>query len=758
MKAEKKKRQGSLVILSLGLGDLVFSLPVIEALKADSPSEPFFFLTHRRNSEFLSLVPGIDRIVTYENAKNPLEVFSLVKNLRRLRLRRAFILNPLLQGSLLAWLAGIPERIGYRRDYEGKQSLLGFEKTLLTYAYDPRPEKMHETERYLDLLRLFGMKVSGTHPVPRLNLDASLRKANDPIWGLGNGPRVAINLGTAWPMRRWPVERLAACGKWLQSAYDARIVLVGVSEDKVLGETVLRQMERHAVNAAGAFSLPELAVFLKQADLFISNDTGTMHLAAALDVPMIALFGPGDPEKVRPLSENAKVLKHPIFCSPCRFQYTNRCQNNLCMQSITLEEVEKTAREILKDFPFKDAPEEKTLPPFLMTQRKKILYLQSTAEIGGTDITLLRTLEQLDKNRFEPYVLLPCEGPFAGDYRRAGAQVHLFAGMRKLTSRRGSLFVLQYLLNYFPAVFWIAAFIHREKIDLVHTNTIHNLYGFLSAFLAGRPHVWHIREIVMQSSWVRAVEVFLVRKFSTRFIVMDNAIGEAFTNKRRGFPAHIAKIYDGVDLQTFHPRISGARIRSELGLDSNAPLVGMVTRLDPWKGIELFLEAAQKIHHQRPETRFLVCGGEIEGHHGYESRLKEKAARLGIQEAVFFTGWTYKSSDIPEIYAALDVSVQCPIYPEPYGLANVEAMASGVPIVSSQEGGPSELCMQNETALLVPPKDPDKVAQAVLSLLRDPMRRKGMGEAGRQRAERLFDSKRLIRDLENLYEEIWKSK
>jgi glycosyltransferase involved in cell wall biosynthesis len=176
-----------------------------------------------------------------------------------------------------------------------------------------------------------------------------------------------------------------------------------------------------------------------------------------------------------------------------------------------------------------------------------------------------------------------------------------------------------------------------------------------------------------------------------------------------------------------------------------------VTRLDPWKGVGAFLEAASLIRRGVPQARFLICGGEIEGHEGHEASLRRKAASLGLDRAVVFSGWRYGHRHIPEVYGALDVSVQCPVRPEPYGLASVEAMASGVPSVASAAGGTLELCVQGETALLVPSRDPQATAEAALTLLRDPARRRAMGAAGRRRAERLFDRRQCVRALEDLY-------
>ncbi len=387
----------------------------------------------------------------------------------------------------------------------------------------------------------------------------------------------------------------------------------------------------------------------------------------------------------------------------------------------------------------------------------KILYLQSTSEVGGTDISLLRILQSLDKTKFEPHVILPKEGPFAESYRRAGARLHILPGMLKMTRRKGVFHFLKFAVGYLPTVLAIRKLIQKERIDLVHTNTMHNLYGFLAAKLGGVPHVWHIREIVVQSRFFALLEKFLVKKFSDRFIAMDLPIAETFLTRRFGFPPNLVKLYEGIDLEKFHPHISGSRIRGELKIAEGIPLVGMVCRLDPWKGVELFLEAVRKIHAERPEVRFLVCGGEIEGHEGYELFLKKKAAELGLSEAVYFTGWRYLPEDIPEVYRALNLSVQCSTNPEPYGLVCLEAMASAVPMVAPKEGGPSELCVDGQTALLVPPRNAEAVAQAVLTLLSNPTQAVAMGQAGRLRAERLFELGHCTREMEKIYEEIFKT-
>lgn len=744
--SDKLKRKGILVIQSMGLGDVFFALPVIQVLKRRYPEDPIIFVTHERHREILEMIPAVSEITTYER-KTPFELMRLYSKVNKLKPRMAVVLNPIFRGSILAWASGAEVRLGYARDYEKQQFSWWLEKKLLTHTYSPREEKMHEVDRYLDLLQMYGVPVTESDKKPRL-----------PILKVKRGAEVlaVINVGTGWKMRQWPDERIAMTADFLKSGFGAKVIFCGGLGDKVLADSIQSRMRTKAENLCGKTSLKEFAEILSACDLFITPDTGSLHLAAAMDIPTIALFGPGDLVKVRPRSEKVKVLYHHISCSPCRFQYTDKCGNNLCMQEITVGEVMKAVETFLNPLMGKGAESElcrdnKTTPP----KPKKILYLQSTSEISGTDVTLLRTLQALNKNKFEPHVILHKEGPFTKSYQDAGAKVHIVTGMRKLTKRKGAGYLFALVAGYFPAVFQIKRIICWEKIDIVHTNTIHNLYGFLAALFAGVPHIWHVREIVVQSRLMKEIEIRLVKWFSARFLVMNNAIAESFLGKDRGFPANIIKLYDGLDLEKFKPGKPSRNLRTEIGIPETAPLVGIVCRLDPWKGLDLFLEAAARVHAQLPEACFWVCGGEIEGHEGYEAKLKKKALDLGIEKAVYFTGWRYKGETIMDVYRSLDVSVQCPAFPEPYGLVNLEAMASGIPVAAFAEGGPLELC--GESALLVPPRDAERLAEAVVKILKDTHFAQSLKEKGRRRVEAFFDFKKCTSELEKIYSEILKN-
>lgn len=342
MPANQKEQKGILIIQSLGVGDVLFAVPVVRVLKRHYPDDPITFLTSAQNAGLLSLVPEVDTILSY-GSKTATALLRLVREIRCSPYRMAVVLNPILRGSLLARCSGAPVRIGYRHDYERKQSMWGLRCALLTHSYVPRDEKLHEVERYLDLLRMFGLAVREEELLPRLTLTEKARAFGQMtarrLINSRAGPLVVMNPGAGWELKQWPYERFAAVGDWAIERFGAHVLFVGAAQEVALSERIRGVMARESVSYVGRTSLPQLAGLLSQCDLVLTNDTGALHIAAALDVPTIALFGPGDPEKFRPLSRQATVFYHQVPCSPCKVQYTDKCHDNICMQQITVDEV-----------------------------------------------------------------------------------------------------------------------------------------------------------------------------------------------------------------------------------------------------------------------------------------------------------------------------------------------------------------------------------------------------------------------------------
>lgn len=381
-----------------------------------------------------------------------------------------------------------------------------------------------------------------------------------------------------------------------------------------------------------------------------------------------------------------------------------------------------------------------------------ILFLHTTSEIGGSDVSLVRLVEGLDRAAYAVIVALPSDGPLVPRLRAAGARVEIMPVLMKLTSRRGAGFLAQFGLNYPRAVAALVRLIRREHVSLVHTNTIHNLYGVTAARLAGVPHVWHFREIVWQSGLLRRLELTMARWWSTRIIVTSNAIAEMYGPPRR-WPVQLVRVPNGVETERFMPG-DGARVRAELNVAPGQPLVGIVCRLDAWKGVDDFLEAAAKVAVADHEAAFAVIGGPIIGQESYEDTLKTRAAELGLGGRVRFSGWRYGPAEMPDVHRALDILVLASREPEPFGLVLLEAMATGKPVVATAHGGPLDIVEDGRTGDLVPPRDPATMARAIIDLLRDPARCTRMGAHARERVLKLYTAEQYVAGVEAVYREL----
>jgi glycosyltransferase involved in cell wall biosynthesis len=382
-----------------------------------------------------------------------------------------------------------------------------------------------------------------------------------------------------------------------------------------------------------------------------------------------------------------------------------------------------------------------------------VLYVQSTSEVGGSDIALLRLVERLDQRRFRPLAVLPGPGPLVRYLERAGAVVHLLPMVQlrsTLDLRHQSAFVARFR----SSVRRIAQLAREEEATLVHSNSLFTLYGAPAAARAKLPHVWHVRELPnllwpLQTLLVRSVE-----HRSARVVVVSDAVGRTFLAHGARKPAKTIRLYEGVDTMRFRPSVSGGRIRRELGIEGGAPLVGFVGRLDPWKGCDVFLRMAHEVARTHRDVQFLVCGGSLPGFENHVNHLAVMASELGLGTRVHFTQWRYVHEDIAEVMAALDVFVHTSVKPEPFGFTIVEAMATGTPVVASRCGGVPEIVTSGLDGLLVEPGDAAGCAAAVRSILDDDAMRIRFAHHERERVEQCFDIDRYVDELQDLYEEI----
>jgi glycosyltransferase involved in cell wall biosynthesis len=299
----------------------------------------------------------------------------------------------------------------------------------------------------------------------------------------------------------------------------------------------------------------------------------------------------------------------------------------------------------------------------------------------------------------------------------------------------------------------IAALIRRHGIDLVHTHgTRAGFYGGLGCRLAGmRRTIYTVHGFSFNQDIhpVGREAFFRVEKLLGRW---NRALISVSEHDRRiavarGVcpPERIRTIHNGIDLARFDPTAGNGEVRKGLAIPDRAPVVGVISRLVPQKGLEYFLEAARKISDQRGDAVFLVVGeGEL------EETLRRRAADLGLADRVRFLGARH---DVAEYYRSFDVFVLSSLW-EGQPIALIEALAMRRPTVATVTSGSPEVVQDGRTGLLVPPKDPGALAAAVLWFLDHPDEAGEMARRGRTFVEEHFTEERMIARTLDVYREL----
>lgn len=360
---------------------------------------------------------------------------------------------------------------------------------------------------------------------------------------------------------------------------------------------------------------------------------------------------------------------------------------------------------------------------------KRILFASWYTGLGGGETDLLALADSLSKRNYICHLLLPKAGHLAEAWRSADRPLHF------IPFRGASTFFVPALWARFPVVRRIADLIRRERIDIVHSD-YHSLP--LVAAAAGKTaapvvftiHGWWFQPKIWQRRFFRQIPAIVAR---------SSAIKSGFLGSQPFMPAEqIPVIYSGVDANRFHPGLSGAILRDEIGIGRGAPVVAMIARFQRVKGHHTFQQMAACVAEQLPEAQFIVAGDEVFGvaaDRRHRSQVLDAAARHPLlRDRLHYIGFR---EDVEQVYAAADVIV-CASAFESFGRANLEAMAAGKPVVSTNRGGPRETIVPGETGYLVVPDDSRGMAEAVLRLLADEDLRAKIGSAARDHVCRNF--------------------
>jgi glycosyltransferase involved in cell wall biosynthesis len=371
---------------------------------------------------------------------------------------------------------------------------------------------------------------------------------------------------------------------------------------------------------------------------------------------------------------------------------------------------------------------------------RTILYVHSSDEMYGADLILLELIDQLDRQRFRPIVVVPTDIPGQGLLSQALHQRQIKTiKMNTAVLRRkyfSAIGFLIYCWRVAVSVVSLVRLIRHESVDLVHSNTSAVIAGALAARLTGRPHLWHIHEIIVQPRLLWRLLAWLLPRLSDRVVAVSGPTYEHLCLGSRYNERKAIVIHNGIDITRFdRSQGTGNSLREEWGIKAGQPVVGTIGRISYWKGQDYFLKVAVLVAQSHPETRFALVGGAAPGQEQVVEKVRSAVAQFQPSSAIILQDFR---SDVPAILDAYDIFVLPSTLPDPFPTVILEAMAAGKPVIANAHGGSIEMVEHQVTGLLVPPGQPQEMAKAITDLLDAPEKRRAMGQQGRKRLESCF--------------------
>ncbi len=330
------------------IGDTVLTVPFLRNLREAFPMARIDLMLEPFSGQVLEGCPYVDRIIPFEiktihrysNKSEQNKLASFMQCRRKIKEEHydaAFVLKRSLSSALLVWSSGIPRRIGFSTEGRG---------LFLTDSVKYRNDQ-HEVNNFLDCLRKLNIPVRNQllelWPSPEGEAKARSIFA-EKGWGKSD-LKIIIHAAASLPAKQWPLDRFSAVMQVLQSKYGAHFIYTGASEDAALYAEIEKKGPFKSLNLCGITTLHENISIYRGSDLFFGVDSGPMHIAAAVGVPTVALFGPTDERKWGPWGDGHRVITKRLSCYPCK---AHKCTNNECMKRISVDEALSVLEQNIK--------------------------------------------------------------------------------------------------------------------------------------------------------------------------------------------------------------------------------------------------------------------------------------------------------------------------------------------------------------------------------------------------------------------------
>jgi glycosyltransferase involved in cell wall biosynthesis len=379
---------------------------------------------------------------------------------------------------------------------------------------------------------------------------------------------------------------------------------------------------------------------------------------------------------------------------------------------------------------------------------KNILFIHQSAELYGSDKTLLLLLKNLDKTKFKPLVVLPQEGPLKEELEKENIEV-VIAPVLKLSRKMFTFWnSIQFSKDLKKGISILDKLHKKHHFDLIYSNTLAVLLGMIFAKKRKIKHLWHVHEIIVHPKIIAAIFPKLLNKYANLIVCNSNATLKNLVQRKEGIAQKSVVIYNGMDSINSDLPVA---TKKDFGFNDNDIIITLVGRISRLKGHKWLLTTLVKHFSTSSNIKVIFVGSPVTGQEYYATEIEQFIAENQLAATVKILPFT---KNLSKIWDITDIALMPSTEAESFGLVAVEAMLAKKPVIASDHGGLKEIVIHNETGFLVQPNNLEALSEALSKLIANPKLRIDFGENGYQRVVQEFSVINYVQNFELVFSKL----